>query len=69
MSIGSDRTSSRSGEGARLGIRLAGTGEVAATDEIGSEISVDGVALFGEVSGEVFDDEPGGSVKGAKDRR
>ena len=50
MSSGSDLTSSTPGDGARLGIRLAGTGEVMATFEMGSEISVVGVALLGDVS-------------------
>lgn len=68
MSMGRDRTSSLPGDGARLCTLLAGMGDVTATDETGSEISVEGVSLLGDATC----DRVGagcGREKGAKDRR
>lgn len=68
MSSGKDRTSSVPGDGARLAIRLVGTGEVTAAVETGSEISVDGVTLLGDVSWDARA-EGEGRVKGVNERR
>ena len=68
MFMGNERTSSLAGEGARLGILLVGKGDV--TDmEVGSETSVDGVSLCGDVSCGVREGDGWGRVKGVNDRR